>query len=67
MLGGGGFDEGWVRVQMQGSTVSCMPPMQDGDEATKSALLDFSYHLATSNMDEAFRAVRVCGHRGCSS
>jgi hypothetical protein len=33
--------------------------LQDGDDTTKTALLDFSYHLATGNMDEAFRAVKV--------
>lgn len=32
---------------------------QDGDDKTKTALLDFSYHLATGNMDEAFRAVKA--------
>jgi hypothetical protein len=32
---------------------------QDGDEDTKTALLDFSYFLATDNMDEAFRAIKV--------
>ncbi|KAJ9518249.1 hypothetical protein QJQ45_010275 [Haematococcus lacustris] len=34
-------------------------PSGEGDHATKTALLDFSYHLATGNMDEAFRAIKV--------
>jgi hypothetical protein len=28
------------------------------DAATRSALLDFSYHLAAGSLEEAFRAVR---------
>ncbi|KAF5834047.1 hypothetical protein DUNSADRAFT_9438 [Dunaliella salina] len=32
--------------------------MQDGDDDVKSALLDFSYFLATNNMDEAFRSIK---------
>ena len=33
--------------------------MQDSDEKTRRALLDFSFSLATGNMDEAFRCVRL--------
>ncbi|GIL44704.1 hypothetical protein Vafri_2223 [Volvox africanus] len=33
--------------------------MQDSDEKTRRALLDFSFSLATGNMDEAFRSVKA--------
>jgi intraflagellar transport protein 140 len=33
--------------------------MEACDEATRRALLDFSYHMATGNMDEAYRAVKL--------
>eukprot|EP00798_Chlamydomonas_sp_ICE-L_P030874 gene30874-35918_t len=33
--------------------------VKDGDESSKSALLDFSFHMATSNVDEAFRATKT--------
>jgi hypothetical protein len=33
--------------------------VQDGDTTTKEALLDYQFHLATGNLDEAFRAVKV--------
>ncbi len=36
----------------------CLPLLQDVDEATRRALLDFSYHLAVGSLEEAFRAVR---------
>jgi len=60
LVAGGGasnaqpFTSNVARVLMQG-----FAGMQDGDDKTKTALLDFSYHLATGNMDEAFRAVKA--------
>ncbi|PNW79678.1 hypothetical protein CHLRE_08g362650v5 [Chlamydomonas reinhardtii] len=33
--------------------------MQDSDDKTRRALLDFSFNLATGNMDEAFRSVKA--------
>ena len=33
--------------------------LDDADEQTKSALLDFSYYLTVGNMDEAHKAVRL--------
>lgn len=32
---------------------------QDSDDKTRRALLDFSFSLATGNMDEAFRSVKA--------
>ena len=29
------------------------------EETTKQAMLNFSYHLATHNMDEAFKAIKL--------
>lgn len=40
-----------------GAALSVSAP-QDSDAATRKALVDFSYHMALGNMDEAFRAVR---------
>lgn len=38
--------------------------MEAADEATKRALTDFGYHMATGNMDDAYRSVKVsAGHR----
>lgn len=33
-------------------------PLQDVDDATRGALLDFSYQLAVGSLEEAFKAVR---------
>ncbi len=40
---------------------SCTPSSfhQDSDDKTRRALLDFSFNLATGNMDEAFRSVKA--------
>lgn len=35
------------------------PLHQDSDDKTRRALLDFSFNLATGNMDEAFRSVKA--------
>lgn len=35
----------------------CIP--QDGDEEINKTLLDFSYFLATDNLEEAFRKMKV--------
>jgi hypothetical protein len=32
--------------------------LERSDEATKRAILDFSYHMATGNIDEAYKAVK---------
>ena len=32
--------------------------LEDVDDNTKKALLNFSFHLTTGNMDEAYKAVR---------
>ncbi len=39
-------------------------PMQDVDAEVRAALLDFSLHLATGCLDEAFRAVRAIRQPG---
>ena len=36
-----------------------LPHIQDNDEKTVRALLDFSFYMAVGNMDEAFRAVKA--------
>ena len=36
--------------------------MEDADEATLRALTDFSYYMATGNMDEAYKAVKLVGN-----
>jgi len=33
--------------------------LESADAATRSAVINFSYHLTVGNMDEAFRAIRV--------
>jgi len=33
--------------------------MEDADESTRRALMDFSFHMATGNMDEAYKAVKL--------
>mmetsp|Transcript_30722 Transcript_30722/g.68056 ORF Transcript_30722/g.68056 Transcript_30722/m.68056 type:complete len:1411 (+) Transcript_30722:34-4266(+) len=48
------FTSNVARIMLQG-----FAGMEESDEKTKSALLDFSYYLATGNMDEAFRAVKA--------
>lgn len=41
-----------TRVPLQGFS-----GLEDADDATRQALLDFNYHLAVGKLDEAFRAV----------
>jgi len=38
--------------------------MEDADETTRRALLDFSFHMASGNMDEAYRAVKAVSSTG---
>ena len=37
--------------------------LEDADSKTKNALLDFSYHLAQGNMDEAYKAVKLIDNK----
>lgn len=48
------FTSNIQKIVMQG-----FANMQDVDEKTRRALLDFSFNLITGNMDEAFRSVKA--------
>ena len=40
--------------------------MEEADRDTRAAMMEFSYHLAVGNMDEAFKAVRTIKSEGVS-
>ncbi|KAG2490014.1 hypothetical protein HYH03_011479 [Edaphochlamys debaryana] len=55
--GSGGFQPFTSNVSKV--TMTSFQGMQDSDEKTRRALLDFAFNLATGNMDEAFRSVKA--------